>query len=325
MPPLCLSTLVFDLLLGEPPNRFHPTVWMGRFVSFLEAGLYAKEPPSLARFRGALLVFLAVAAAALAGASLQVASLVLLPFPFDFLVVAALGSLAIACRSLASHALPVLRALCSFKLGEARKRVSLIVGRDTAELGRGEVSRAGVEAVAESLGDGVAAPLFWLAVLGLPGVFAYRISNTMDSMLGHKDERYSSFGWAAARFDDLLNVIPAWLLAAPAIALAALFAKGLPSARSAVSAAWRCHAAHKSPSAGWYEAAFAGALGVRLGGANRYCGELCEYPLMNSEGRAPRPRDLRDAVRIMLLATVFSAAALDVLATVAWTLLQRIL
>jgi adenosylcobinamide-phosphate synthase len=187
----------------------------------------------------------------------------------------------------------------------------MIVGRDTASLGRGELSRAGVEAVAESLGDGVVAPLFWFAVFGLPGAFAYRISNTMDSMIGHKDERYLRFGWAAARFDDLLNYLPTRLMGFSCVLLAALCAKGPKAFAGAARAVRRCHAAHKSPNAGWYEAAFAGALGIRLGGVNYYCGERIEYPLMNPEGTQASPRSLREAVSIMLAAAFFSALLLD--------------
>ncbi len=315
--PLCLLTTLCDLLLGEPPNRFHPTVWMGKLVAALERALYCNSSPRLARLRGALLVFWAIATAAILAGLLEYAILCLLPAPLSWIAIAALGSLAIACRSLASHASPVLKALCSFKTQLARERVGMIVGRDTANLGRAEISRAGVEAVAESLGDGIVAPLFWLAVFGLPGAFVYRISNTMDSMIGHKDERYLDFGWAAARFDDLLNYIPTRLLALPAIFLASCYVKSFDAAKGAFSAALRCHAAHKSPNAGWYESAFAGALGIRLGGTNFYCGERCEYPVMNQEGRCAKPRDLRDAVRIMLAASVFSAAALDACALLA--------
>ena len=309
--PLCLLTSVADMLLGEPPNRLHPTVWMGALVASLEKILYMNSTKWRTRLQGVLLVVGAIFPVACLGWGMQYFILLKVPAPFSWLLLAAIASLAIACRSLAGHALPVLCELCAFKTQAARRSVSMIVGRDTQNLGRGEVSRAAVEAVAESLGDGIVAPLFWLAVLGLPGAFVYRISNTMDSMIGHKDERYIHFGWAAARFDDLLNYIPTRLIAVPAMLFAAFFIKGAKAAKDAIIAAIRFHGSHKSPNAGWYESFFAGALGIRLGGVNYYCCERCDYPLMNPAGRPSRPHDLKSSIRIMLASTFLAAIFLD--------------
>ncbi len=306
----CVMAVLFDSVLGEPPNRFHPTVWMGRLVAFLERLLYAKEGAG-AKLRGVLLVLAACVAVAVPAQALQMAIDRLLPGVWGWLLTAAIGSLAIAGNSLFRHAMPVFKALREFKTPLARERVSMIVGRDTRSLGRAEVSRAAVEAVAESLGDGIIAPLFWFAVFGLPGAFVYRVCNTMDSMVGHKDARYLDFGWAAARFDDLLNFIPTRLVAVPAIALATLLSAGPRAAFRSLAAAWSFHAAHKSPNAGWYESAFAGALGARLGGTNYYEGERIESPLMNPAGRRARARDILLSVKIMAGATGGAAVLLD--------------
>jgi len=306
----CVLAVLCDALLGEPPNSFHPTVWMGRGVSLLERLLYKKDGLE-AKLRGCLLVALACLAVAVPAQLLQSAIFRLLPGGWAWLACAAVASLAIAPNSLMRHAMPVFKALRGFNTPLARERVAMIVGRDAKALGRGEVSRAAVEAVAESLGDGVLAPLFWFAVFGLPGAFVYRVSNTMDSMLGHKDERYLRLGWAAARFDDLLNFFPTRILAVPAIAASAFAVSGLRAARESLRAAWLFHSAHKSPNAGWYESAFAGALGIRLGGVNFYDGEMVESPVMNSAGRQAKAGDIALSVKLMLWAAALSAIALD--------------
>lgn len=320
---LCTLVTAFDALLGEPPSPLHPTVWLGHLVATLEKALYFKSGVR-ARLQGTLLVATVIGVSAGAGLAIEILLTRLLPSPLAILAVSAAASLTIAPRSLAAHALPVLRELCRLKLPSARSKLSMIVGRDTATLGRTEISRAATEAVAESLGDGVIAPLLLFALFGLPGAFAYRAANTMDSMLGHKDERYLHFGWAAARFDDLLNFIPARLVALPAITLAASLLLGLRQARACLRSAISFHGLHPSPSAGWFEAAFAGALGVRLGGTNFYEGARHDYPVMNPAGRKARARDILQSMRLMALSTALSAIALDAAALCVALLMKSI-
>ena len=164
-----------------------------------------------------------------------------------------------------------------------RRAVSMIVGRDTRELDEGAVSRAAIESLAENFSDGVVAPLFWLAVAGLPGAIAYKAINTADSMIGHKSERHLAFGWAAARADDLVN-LPASRLSALWLVLGAALVPGLSPGR-AIAAVWRDAGHHDSPNAGWPEAAMAGALGVRLAGPRVYDGEIVEDHWMG-DGRS---------------------------------------
>lgn len=193
-----------------------------------------------------------------------------------------LATTGLAQRSLHDHVAAVRRQLEAGDLAEARLAVGRIVGRDVEGLDAEGVAAAALESLAESFNDGVVAPAFWLAVGGLPGLFAYKAVNTADSLIGHKEPRWRSFGWASARADDAMNLVPA-RLAGALIALA-----GGGGWRTMLRDARK----HASPNAGWPEAAMAGALGVRLGGAASYDGVRVERPLFG-EGRAPDARDLR--------------------------------
>lgn len=219
---------------------------------------------------------------------------------------------AIAPADLAAHAARVRRALESAESGEpeglsrARAAVSMIVGRDVSALDAAGVARAAVESVAESSVDGAAAPIFWAALLGPAAAFAYRAVNTMDSMFGHKDERYVDFGLVPARADDAANWLPARASSVLACALAPL-AGG--SARAAFSSFRRWRLAHESPNAGHPESAYAGALALRLGGPSRYAEGVIDKPWMNPGGGEARARDLRRAVVLMYAQTLASSAA----------------
>lgn len=303
----CILTVIFDMFLGEPPDRFHPTVWIGKLVASMERLLYRRDGMS-AKAAGALLVLLVIAICGGSGFAVEYALQKYIPSPYSYIAVSAIASLSIACKSLAAHAWPVLKALCKFDMKSARQRLSMIVGRDTDKLNRSEISRGTIETVAEGLGDGIVSPLFFFAFFGLAGAFAYRAANTMDSMLGHKDEKYKDFGWAAARFDDLLNYIPARLFSFPSIALAAL-CRG--SFHSSVKSALAYHASHKSPNSGWLEAAAAGALEIRLGGTNYYHGEKSEYPVMNKDARKARAKEIKTCIFIITFAAFISALLLD--------------
>jgi adenosylcobinamide-phosphate synthase len=180
----------------------------------------------------------------------------------------------------------------------------MIVGRDTAELSESEVARATVETVAESAADGVIAPLFYLAIGGAPLALAYKAVNTLDSMIGHQDERYADFGWASARLDDLTNWIPARLTAVLLIISAGLTTGQLEQVRNGWEVFRRDGGKHPSPNSGRPEAAMAGILRVKLGGTNFYDGIAQERPVLGQEGREAGPGDIVSAVRIMVAASV---------------------
>lgn len=199
---------------------------------------------------------------------------------------------ALAQRSLFDHVTPVVRALEAGDLPGARRAVGRIVGRDTLALDEAGVARAGIESLAESFCDGVVAPLFWLLVGGLPGVWAYKAVNTADSLIGHREEPFGPFGWAAARCDDLMNLIPARL---SGFLLCIAAAGGW-------RVLWRDHARHASPNAGWPEAAMAGGLRVRLAGPVRYEGVLHDKPWIGGEGGDATARKARAAIAIYLRA-----------------------
>jgi adenosylcobinamide-phosphate synthase len=209
----------------------------------------------------------------------------------------------IAPRDLVRHSTEVYTPLAAGDLPEARRRVGMIVGRDTAALDEAGVARATVESVAESMVDGVTAPLFF-AVLGGPmGAMLYKAINTMDSMFGYKNERYRAFGWAAARLDDLANFIPARIssLMIPAAAfLLRLDAKG------ALFILLRDRRKHASPNSGHTEAAVAGALGVQLGGPSPYFGRMVEKPTLGEAVRSIEPQDILRANRLMLLSSAIT-------------------
>jgi adenosylcobinamide-phosphate synthase len=184
----------------------------------------------------------------------------------------------------------------------------MIVGRDTAKLSESEVARATVETVAESSADGVIAPLFYLAIGGAPLALAYKAVNTLDSMIGHQDERYMDFGWASARLDDLINWIPARVAAVLLIIGAAMTTGQLEQVRNGWRVFRRDGSKHPSPNSGRPEAAMAGILGVRLGGTNFYDGIAQERPILGHAGRDTRPGDIRSAVKVMVAASMLGVA-----------------
>lgn len=264
---LCLAMLL-DAALGEPRwlwSRLpHPAVLMGRAVATLDHQLNAG---SARKARGILAMALLAALAIGLGLVLEV---------FGAIVEIMLAAILLAQRSLVDHVRAVADAL-RLSLPEGRRAVSLIVGRDTSAMDESDVARAAIESAAENFSDGVIAPAFWFLIAGLPGLMFYKITNTADSMIGHRTERYRAFGWAAARLDDLLNLAPARLSAA-LIALA----YGVSGARREIARDARLH---RSPNAGWPEAAMARALGVALAGPRSYDGVHQHYPFVNDNGR----------------------------------------
>lgn len=272
--------LILDAILGEPDwlwSRLpHPAVLLGRMVSALEGRLNDRT-----RIAGALAVLGMVAVSGAVGWGMS-----LLPAPIQIVIVAVL----LAQRSLTQHVRAVEIGLRD-SLVAGRRAVAMIVGRDTETLQEPAIARAAIESGAENLSDGVIAPAFWFAVAGLPGLLIYKTVNTADSMIGHRSERYAAFGWASARLDDLLNLIPARLTGA---LLAAASLKG-----RAWRIMWRDARHHRSPNAGWPESAMAGALDLRLSGPRAYAEGPSADPWLNAEGGEARGTDIARAVTLM--------------------------
>ncbi|MGO8692496.1 MAG: adenosylcobinamide-phosphate synthase CbiB [Rectinemataceae bacterium] len=318
------AALLLDAALGDPPRLPHPTRAVGAIASKIEAPLRRAFPPLVAGFLGWMIVVGSAAAFALALPpllGLAAAAFGASPSMVDACEWAAriwLVYVSIAPHDLASHALRVAKALSApgtspeAALERARRAVAMIVGRDTDRLDEAGVIRAAVESVAESTADGVCAPLFWALVLGPAGAFAYRAANTLDSMWGHKDERYILYGKTAARLDDALNWIPARL--AFFASVVAAFVLGLVSRRrysagAALRIGWRDRRKHESPNAAWLEASFAGALGLRLGGDAWYGGERLEKSFLGEARREPEAADPGKSVVLMYATTVVFALA----------------
>lgn len=287
--PLLLFTLAYalDWVIGDPEWAPHPVRWMGRLIQIGESFLRRFIRGPRAEFIGGLSLALLVVGVFGLGSWLLLEWMYGKNKTLAFVGALYFAVTTLATRSLLDEARAVRRLLLNSDLPAARRQVARIVGRDTQALDEPEVRRAVIETLAESASDGVIAPLFYLAIGGAPAALAYKAVNTLDSMIGHRDERYEFFGKFAARLDDAANFIPARLTAALFVLVAWMM-------RLDWRGAWRVllrdAAKHKSPNAGRPEAAMAGALDVRLGGTNYYDGERHNGPLL---GDAKRPLDDR--------------------------------
>ena len=289
-----ILAMLLDAWLGEPRWLWsrvpHPAVLMGRLIGWADARF---NRGAARRLRGvAVMVGLGLGALALGGVLAALG-------PVVEVVVAAI---LIAQRSLVEHVLAVAEGLRR-SLTEGRGAVAMIVSRDTGAMDESAVARAAIESAAENMSDGVVAPLFWFAVAGLPGLLLYKITNTADSMIGYRTPRHEAFGWAAARFDDLLNLVPARGTAV------------LMAVTQGVWRDWRGIVAdaglHRSPNAGWPEAAMARALGIALSGPRAYDGRMQDFPFVHAAGRKPlMAQDIEAAVRVLwaVWAAVFCLA-----------------
>jgi adenosylcobinamide-phosphate synthase len=280
--------LVVDALLGEPPARWHPVAQFGVLMQHVEARTYGDD-----RWHGVVHLAAGLAVATVGGVALQ---RLVGRGPAAAIAVAACS----AGRMLDREALAVARLLAAGDgsgLAAARERMSGLVGRDTSTLDAGGISRAAIESVAENSVDAVTATLWWAAAGGAPAACAHRAVNTLDAMVGHRTARYRRFGWASARADDLVNWAPARLTA---LAVAAVRPRRAGHVWRAVR---RDAPQHPSPNGGVVEAAFAAALGLRLGGTNRY-GDIVEDRGTLGDGRPPAPSDIAAAVRLRRHATV---------------------
>lgn len=287
--------LVLDQLLGDPRRLPHPVRLIGLMQSHLEKVCRGLLPS--AKVAGVVTVVMTLLVTGLLTWALLYGAGLIHPLAYDGMAVMVLYT-SFAARDLARHASAVHTALKDDDLPLARRRVAMIVGRDTAELDEAGVTRAGVESVAESLVDGVTAPIFYAFIGGPVGAMLYKAINTGDSMFGYKNERYLEFGWAAARLDDVVNFLPARITSV-FIPLAALFL-GL-KARNSLKILRRDCRSHTSPNAGFPEAAVAGALDIQLGGSSSYFGKITSKPTLGDANQKIVARHLAGAVNLMLL------------------------
>ncbi len=304
---LLFMALAVDALLGEMRWLFrflpHPVVMIGTMISGLEKRL---NRPSLAdgerRWRGVVLVVLVVGSAALIGG---IISFLARAIPHFWLVEVFAAAILLAQRGLFEHVDDVARALQHGGLEAGRYAVSRIVGRDPNSLDQHGVARAAIESLAENFSDAVVAPTIWYILLGLPGLAMYKAINTLDSMVGYRNERYRSFGWASARLDDVANLIPA-RLSGVILCLAALFAaKGNPFRAFATMITDARH--HRSPNSGWPEAAMAGALGLALGGPRKYPGLVVDEKWIGKGRAKAEVKDMDRALHLFSAACALNA------------------
>ncbi len=295
------AALVIDRFVGDPPRLWarvpHPVVVFGWAISFLDRMFNGKRmTPETRRFNGAVAIGALLAASLFAGYLLH-ELLGLLGWP-GLVLEALVVALFLAGKSLADHVEAVAIGLRERGLEGGREAVSMIVGRDPATLDEPAVCRAAIESLAENFSDGVVAPALWYVLLGLPGLLAYKMLNTADSMIGHRNAKYLEFGWAAARLDDIANW-PAARLSILLIAAGARAAIGGAAARAALDVGLRDNGLHRSPNSGWPEAAMAGALGVGLAGPRVYGGVKVDEPMMNAAGRTTAtPADIGRGIRV---------------------------
>lgn len=274
-----------DFLLGNPERFPHPVRFIGKLISFIEGILLRK---SWKRAAGIILV-----------------PAVVLPVYFITFYISSLSwalevfiiYTVFAARSLSAEAMKIYELINSGEIETARIRVSYLVSRDTAGMDRNGIIRAAVETVTENMVDGVIAPMFYLFVGGAPLGMAYKAVNTIDSMIGYKNERYERFGWFGARFDDIVNFIPARITGFILIPAAAFFTGGSVSGSYRVLLRDRCN--HSSPNSGHPESASAGALGIRLGGPVSYFGVMRDKPFIGDTAKELEPCDIKRAVRLM--------------------------
>jgi adenosylcobinamide-phosphate synthase len=311
-----VAALALDALVGDPDWLWrrlpHPVALIGSFIGWLDRRSNLERwSPAQRKLAGIGVVALLLAISVLSGLLIEMA---LRQLAFGNLLIALVASTLIAQRSLYQHVARVGTAFADGGLAEARRAVAMIVGRDPDQLDEAGVSRAAIESCAENFSDGVVAPVFWLALLGLPGLIAYKAINTADSMIGHLSPRHASFGWAAARLDDLVNLIPA-RLSGLLVAVVAPIAGGTTA--TALRIMWRDAAKHRSPNAGWPESAMAGALGLALAGPRRYGTRIVDDVFLNAEARQDAiPSDIGRGLKLLMAACLLQAAAYAALALV---------
>jgi len=317
---LALLALLIEVIVGYPDRLVraigHPVTWMGRMIAALDRALnHETMSDAKRRAAGAAALLAIIGVPAIIGYVVERGALLL---PLGIVVAAIIASTLIAQRSLREHVTRVAAALEHGGVAAGRAAVAHIVGRDPDALDEAGVARAAIESLAENFSDGVVAPAFWLAAAGLAGGAAYKAINTADSMIGHRTPRHDAFGWAAARLDDLVN-LPASRLSALLIVAAAAVSPGA-SATHAWRAVVRDAPRHRSPNAGYPEAAMAGALGLALAGPRNYGGVRVDDAVMGDGRRNATAADIRAALELYrradaMLIALFAIAALLVSAT----------
>lgn len=303
---LLLLALLIDAYVGDMGWLFgavpHPVAVAGRMIGGLDRRLNREHRgDGERRVRGALVVLVMVAGAGVLGWAIHWLAI---SVPLGWLAELFLLVALIAQRSLFDHVRAVATALEQDGIAAARAAVGHIIGRNTDELDSHAIARGAVESCAENYADGVVAPCFWYVLLGLPGLMIYKVVNTMDSMIGYRSPRYLAFGWAAARLDDVLNYLPARLAGAMIAAAAAFVPTANPFA--AFRTMWRDARKHRSPNAGWTEAAMAGALDLALNGPRRYGADVLQAPWVGDGRARATPKDIRRALFVFIVACVIN-------------------
>jgi adenosylcobinamide-phosphate synthase len=300
---LALAALIVEAAIGYPAFVYraigHPVTWVGAFLAWLEARLNRPAAPESQR-RALGILAVAVLVSVSAGAAFAL-DRVLSAGPIGAVLLILAATSLLAQRSLHDHVRAVANALENDGLEAGRETISKIVGRNPNHLDQAGVARAAIESLAENFSDGVVAPALWLIVGGLPCATGYKAANTADSMIGHRTPRYSAFGWAAARLDDVIN-LPASRLSALFLVLAAAAIGASP--RGAAQGVWRDARRHRSPNAGWPEAAMAGALGLRLAGPRVYGETLVDDAFMGNGRPEATADDIFQALRLYKAACV---------------------
>ncbi len=308
---IMIVALAIDALIGWPRQLYalvgHPVTWIGALIGAFDRWINLDGGDERARRIAGVVTALVVT-----GAAAEAAWLAHWVLPEGWPGVLLSGVLAwplVAMRSLREHVEAVARPLAAGDLGTARRAVAMIVGRDPESLDREGVARATLESLAENTSDGIVAPIFWGAIFGLPGIAAYKAINTLDSMIGHRTERYAAFGWASARIDDVANLIPARLTGL-------LFALVSTRPRESLATMWRDAGHHRSPNAGWPEAALAGALDVRLSGPRIYGDRVADEPWVNPGAADPVPEDIGRGLRLFQFVMLAMTLALAICALI---------
>ena len=295
-----LLALLIDRLIGDPDWIWrkvpHPVAAFGAGIKWLEIRFNRKSMSFRRRkWFGIIAILILLLASFVVGFFIH--KLLLGLGGAGVIIEALVASILLAQKSLVDHVCKVEKAFKQSSLVEARGAVSLIVGRETENLDESAICRAAIESLAENSSDGVVAPVFWFLILGLPGLFCYKLVNTADSMIGYKNERFKNFGWASARLDDVVNFIPARLTAFIVILTSGLFINWKAAAK-ALEVVRKDARHHHSPNAGFPECAFAGALDVKLLGPRIYSGKAVDEPFQNESGKMAGPADIYRAIRL---------------------------
>lgn len=307
---ILLLAIILDMVVGDPDWLWrklpHPVVGFGKVISVLDQRLNRirdnrEMRKKLGMLALAIMLLLALIAGLLLVGLLQQFGII--GFAIEIVIVAVL----IAQKSMSDHIMAIIEPLSKGDIESARTAVGMIVGRQTVEMETSDVARSSIESLAENFSDGVVAPIFWYAILGLPGIFMYKMLNTADSMIGHKTVEHEEFGWASAKLDDVANWLPA-RISALLIAMAALISLSVQSFKNAIWTVLNNAPLHRSPNAGWPETAMAGALGIVLSGPRTYNGKITHEPYLNPTGRLKLTHlDLEAASKLFWLACIIEA------------------